>query len=386
MNYFEAVGEGVGDNFRRRSLPIRDFKAIAMQEGMDIEAARWKYPSGFTFGTNTVATDGGSPGTSLAAVAAGGPGLIPLGKHWYIRNAAGYTSHPVFFQIDSGTANGGFKSPVNGQLFYQIDNVAYSGEQLFASVQGSIDPTVTKIVTAGQWCGNSFSSDTNYGAKHKVLFIGDSNTEGTSVQNGKSKDDLYSQKFVNWLNDSGVSARRLEKSIGGKSSVHYNDYLNSGKLDVIDPSVIIYNLGTNDLTAPGAETASRDAFLANLDNIIAWKKSRYPNTILIVCSPFVASYGSAKEIWLSTYLRPGIATKISTVNDSKILYCDFSTVLNSPYNFVNSTDTYFTTTDSSSAGLRIHHNKAGHDKDFQVLRDFAISNGLISAIESIKFR
>lgn len=391
MNYFDKLKQIFTEAFNNSSglkeggsikLAVSDYKNISIEEGMNVEAVRWKLPASFTFGTNTIAADGASPGTSLAAVLVGGK-TCPLGVIWYVRGVSGYISSPCFFQIDNGLANSGYKAPQTGSFFIPVENLVYPSEPVFASIQGPIDPTVTKVVTAGQWGIDAFSSDTNYLAKHKVLFVADSNTQGTSMQNGKTKEDLYSQKFVNWLLENGVSARRIEKSIGGKSSTDYNNFLNQGKLDINGVSLIVYGLGMNDLTGVGAESSSVTTYLANLDNFILWKKKKYPNAILIVCSPFITSNGSAKELWLANYLRPAIATKITTTADPNILYLNFAGVISAPYNFANSGDTYFSDNDSSTPNNRVHHNKAGHEIDFALMRDFAIANDIITKLNAM---
>lgn len=391
-NYFDKIGQvflaaldaynGIKELGSLR-VTVPDYKNIALEEGMELEAARWKLPSAFTFGVNTISADGTSAGTSLVAVSAGGPGLVPLGKHWFLDSVSGYVSSPVFMQVDSGITQSGHKTPVSGAFLYPLNKVAFSQDQVFTSLQGPVDPTVLKVVTAGQWTGSSFSSDTNYSAKHKVVCIGDSNFEGTSMQNGTSKNDLCTQMLINWLNTQGVSCRRVEKSIGGKTTTSYNAFLNSGKLDINEPSLIIYNLGTNDYA--GADVANRDTAMVNMDNLIVWKRLRYPNAILVICSPFVASSGSARETWLANFLRPAISAKVAATADPKILHCNFANVLNAPYNFTNNNDTYFSTNDSSTSGNRYHHNKAGHVKDFEVMRDFAIANDLTDLISGVSY-
>lgn len=359
-----------------------DYFNLAVQEGVELEGIRWKYPGPFVFGTNTIDANGGSPGSEAASVGVGGYG-VPLSKSWYINNINMYVSHDVYMQILVGYLNVGARSVVaKGSYNHAIKRVSFSTDGLSVSLQGAVDPTVTRVVTTGQVDGWAFSSDTNYNAKLKALFIGDSNTEGGSVQNATSKNDLYSQKFINWLNDEGVSIRRVDKSIGGKSSIDYNDFLRDGKLDVDNPSLIIYNLGTNDFNGAATDVQKRDGYLANLANIIQWKKRFYPNTILVVCAPFVASSGSTREVWLNTFLRPAIQSAITTENNPNILFCNFANVLNAPYNFVNNTDTFFSTNDSSSSGQRLHHNAAGHELDYQVLRDFAIENNLVNKLKA----
>lgn len=387
--YFERTKQAYDDSRSLKEkgtvfLPTPDFKNISLKEGMEIEALRWKYPSAFVFGTNTVSNDGGAPLNGAAAVGFGG-WTVPLGKLWYLESVSGYVSDPIVLQVDSGAGNSGKRVIVNGNFFNPVNKLAFSGDQIFASSQGPLSPTTLKIVSIGQWEGNDFSSDVNYEAKNTVLFLGDSNTEGTSVQNGKTQEDLYSQQLINWLNTQGFSCRRVDKSKAGKSSTDFNNYLNAGKLNVSAPALIIDMLGTNDLTGTGAEASSRDTSIANLENRIAWRKARYPNAIHVVCSPFIASSGSAKELWLANFLRPAIQAKVAALSpgDPKLFYCDMANVTQAPYNFTNNNDAFFSTNDSSTPGNRIHHNKAGHEKDFQRIRDFFTTNNLVNTLKTL---
>lgn len=136
-------------------------------------------------------------------------------------------------------------------------------------------PADGKIYGYGSVESYRISADTNYSAQHTIMLIGDSNMEGSSVTvgvpgTGVTAENIWTWILRKWYIDKGNDVRLLDCSVSGQTTAFFDELRQSGRIQTIeDPSVIVYNLGTNDGSASTAAT--------NLDNYIKWALSKYRN-------------------------------------------------------------------------------------------------------------
>jgi lysophospholipase L1-like esterase len=334
-------------------------------EGIELEGIRGFYPSTYNFnGSSTFAANGASQGTQSSTITANGYGA-QAAKAWWINNIHIYLSHDTYIQFLAGTANSFLRQPISaGTHDIQINKVIFPVDGISTSLWGPVEGA-NNILFTWQVDAYAFSADMNYGAKDSILVIGDSNTEGGSVAvSGVYPEDLWHHKLKNWLLDRGESVRLIDKSIGGKSSTSYYNYMKQGKLYLPEaPKYCIINLGTND----GGDGAT---YKTNIRAIVTFLLRHYPDIKIVLTTPFPASSGSASET-NSALIRTAAAELYASdySTNRNIFLHNFASALP-----ITNNDTYFYTGDGTTSGNRIHLNKAGQTKVYESIQAFWQTN------------
>jgi len=174
-------------------------------------------------------------------------------------------------------------------------------------------------------------------ADRVVLEIGDSIGSGSGIT---ATEQNYNYKLRDSLEAAtGRTWRVIRKSMGTMTAVQMETFRLGGKLDVIQPDVIVYNMGMNDPNPTTYTTAA--------NNTIAWLRKKYPSAYFIVCGPTRRT--DAQETNLVT-IRANAAAAVTAANNSKMVYVNLGDL--APWTSANHTSTY--------APDGTHPNAAGH--------------------------
>ncbi|GAB3975707.1 hypothetical protein GCM10028806_33870 [Spirosoma terrae] len=333
-------------------------------EGLDLETAGLTYPTGFPASTTTTVANSStlSFGTFGSPVTVGGFNP-PITKKWYIDHYTLGTTIPVFARVSMGRPNSGDLQLYTGSNSYPANAVIYGGDGAISlRLQGKTDTTRRGALGFGVH-GYTASADNDYEAPYHLYIYGDSNTEGTSVAGITSRWEVWTWRLKAYFKGKNQPIHLVDKSAAGQSSVLFDKIRGGGRLQGIkDPSLGLWALGTND-----SDTA---AYRVNLNRFINDWLKQY-EAPLIILGPGPRSAGSSGET-LAGYIRAIDAQVVAQFNQpSKVMYLNLGSA------FSNVGDTYFTTTDSSTSGNRVHWNVAGQQ---------AIAELLIGFLETRSFR
>ncbi|GAB3973840.1 hypothetical protein GCM10028806_28550 [Spirosoma terrae] len=336
---------------------------IIRTNGLDVESTGLTYPSGFPASATTTVANSSTMnfGTNASPVSLGGFNP-PLTKKWYVDHYTFGTTMPVFARVSMGRPNTGDVQLYTGSGSYAANAVLYGGDGAIAvNLYGKTDTTRRAAIRFG-FHGYTASADNDVASPYYVYLFADSNTEGTSVQGITSRWDVWSWKLKAWYQN--VKNQRVflvDKSLSGQTSVYFDKIRLGNRLGgTRTPSIGFYVLGTND-----TDTA---AYRANVNKFISDWIIQYPDSPLIICGPGPRSSGSTGET-TAGYMRAIDQQVVGQVNRPKQVY-----YLNLGTAFPNTSETYFTTNDSSTSGNRVHWNVGGQQKVFEAVTAFLESN------------
>ncbi|RIV23605.1 SGNH/GDSL hydrolase family protein [Fibrisoma montanum] len=194
---------------------------------------------------------------------------------------------------------------------------------------------VTGTVQAGFSSGLRTSMDFQRNAERVILKLHDSIWDGSGPA---SWDDYSDVKLRNRLvTQTGQTWEILSKGKGGFTSSNIEVLRTQGQLNVLQADIILYEPMMND--------ASAATYDANLANIIAWKQTYFPRSLLFVIGIYPRS--DAQETILAA-ARTAAQTRIAALNDPRIIYVPMGDLWNP------STQQGTYTIDN------IHANAAGH--------------------------
>ncbi len=341
-------------------------------EGLDIETAGITYPTSLPGSSTAIipATAGGFAGTLNTPVSPGGFGPA-VTKIWYVDHYAVSTTQPVLARVSLGRGNTGDKMIYQGAGVYRADARIYGGDgsallNIYAKVGSD---TTKKVIVTLSIHGYAMSADQDYDAPYYVNVYGDSNTDGSQVQNVTSRYDVWTWKLKAWYqNTKGQKIHLVDKSQSGAASGLFEKVRLGGRLEgVKTPSLGFWALGTND-----TDTA---AYRVNLNRFLTDWKTQYPNTPVIVCGPGPRAAGSSGET-TAGFIRAIDAQVVGQQNSNgKVYYLNFGTA------FTNTNDTYFTATgaDGTTSATRVHWNVAGQQKIADAVTSFITTNNITLA-------
>lgn len=280
----------------------------------------------------------------------------PITKISLIRKITAWVSAPVKTNFRVGSIGWEyFISPDN--TFQKYVNIWTFPKQSFEfkvlglikSVKDSGGTITNKIVGFGSGDALRFSADVNYSADKTILLVGDSNFEASAISTNINGDtSLDATACVNWktrklYTDAGYNVRLIDKSISGRDSVFFNTLLTQNRLlNIKQPDLIIYNLGTNDGNATAAAN-NLTYFLNQITRI--WPKAK-----IIVEAPIKAQ-DSAKEALIQS-MRVNYQTIVSSLNNPYVRFIDASLIPDGA-NYAK-----YSGTESNGSG--IHYGVSGH--------------------------
>ena len=200
-------------------------------------------------------------------------------------------------------------------------------------------------------------NDFAFDADKTMLVIADSILNGIGVNYGSEQ---YSFLLREYFYTIGKSTRCILKGNPSYKSANVTALRKTGQLMPTAPDLILYAIGTND--------DDLAAFQAEFPSLLAHKKMYWPDAHLI-CVGTPPRQG-ANETTVQAPIRAYIQATVLAENNAKIHYCNIGNA------FSNVGDTYYITTDATSAGSRVHPNTLGHAAIFEVLKAFIIANNI----------
>ncbi|ARK08892.1 SGNH/GDSL hydrolase family protein [Fibrella sp. ES10-3-2-2] len=174
-------------------------------------------------------------------------------------SAAGGTTLSVAINIPKA---GGSAEVLLPQKLYDGAKLTLFGQYADTTTTASIMPTLT---------GSEYTNDENWGAKHVILNIGDSQAGANAMGNDAAGARYlghwhYSFVLRDSLRANGYSVQLVNRHLDGGTSTQLVDELKTGKFDHLNPSLIIVHIGFNDATSSSTSTT-----IANLNWIDAWR-------------------------------------------------------------------------------------------------------------------
>ena len=365
----------IGNTARTRPLRLLSDADRAFREGVDLAAIWGIYPTNYKFdGVQTPELNGATAPVSFSSVPSGvgvqGGIGVPMGAAFYITSVSGWVSAPTFIQVALGN-NGGVRTVVSGNFTVPVQKfIAGLTDQVNVAVLGRVTGT-DKVLLTYQVDGYQVSNDFDTDADASILILGDSNTQGTSLQGGTHRDDIWHWQLKRFLNlSTGLTYRNganrtriIEKALKGQSTIYIDRLRASGRLNV-NPSLIVNQMGGND-------GANLTTYTNNINRLIAWKKAYYPLVPMIICGVGPRSSGTQNETD-AVALRGAAQTAVANNADPTITYCNLGAA------FTNTDDTFYTSdgSDGTVAGNRSHWNLAGQIKIGEAIRDHIIANNI----------
>lgn len=348
------MSKGFPTELRTQQVP---FEALLAREAMPCAAFE------------VVASNANS--TSYAVNANLGSFYVPVCQQLYVNEIA-ITSTQTFelrLEIfDSRIKSPGFSNGngFRGKIFAGVEK-KIALNRLFREWTQFSFITRTAIASAGvptptfefnaSMSGFSLINDSDFDSSVRVMVVGDSISTNGTVTIGEN---LYILRFKRWLASQGIRAHFVGKSSGGFTSSHGEILRQSGHLDAGPIDLILYNLGMNDTTLGTTQ--------ANIQAVITWKQTVYPNSLMVILGPTPAQ-PSAKEAFLSN-LRAWQSTYVANLDDPNILFCDLGG------SFDRTNNALYSNADGTSVGQAIHPNDAGHGLINDGLVSWAVSANL----------
>ncbi|MGY4385631.1 hypothetical protein ACVWYN_002677 [Pedobacter sp. UYP24] len=205
--------------------------------------------------------------------------------------------------------------PANYLFHSRPATIIRRGDTFYIGLRGLITTNTKRLTNIAVQLIRA-SCDMNYSAENSMYLIADSLMEGRYATIPDidaatyTASDIYTFMMRNWYNANGNDCRIIDKSIGGKSSIDYENYRQQGRLDLIDPpSIIFYALGTNDTNAA--------TYKSNVKIFLKWALTKWPNAKIVVLGPLPAqgnfSGGGTMETFLNS-IRTNGAAAVSEIN------------------------------------------------------------------------
>ena len=197
---------------------------------------------------------------------------------------------------------------------------------------------------------HEITNDLFLNSKNKICLLGDSITWTNA--NDAYGVDLFGFKIVNQLRKDGKSVRLINKGFGGAEASEVSALVKTGYIDV-DYDLLILHIGMND---SNQQTTTLLRFKEVIREVISHRDTNRPKASVLICgapstddpnrTPYIANYRTAASEVVAEYG----AIK-------KVYYVDNSTA------YANTATDHF----NESATPRVHPNKLGHQKIFDVM-------------------
>ena len=277
----------------------------------------------------------------------------------------------VQFQFMNGMNNSGLGSTShrhhmnNNTLSFPMQTIFAPGSTFSGSLRDG-DGTTT-LAASINVTGYRMTADTNFAADKVILAIGDSNMRGTTMGGIAFSDvsavgtqvtplDHYMFQVRDHFNSRGENCRLVIKAMGSFTTRHIGDWLKRGWLTIPQVNGIVYCLGTNDAT-----TGVTDGqFNAELDRIITWRNTLYPNVPLILLGPTPLNDNTNETRLIA--LRALLAARANT--SANIYFCSLA----------NAFDRTVLTNYTGSDG--VHFNIPNHINVANVINSFITTNNI----------
>lgn len=227
-----------------------------------------------------------------------------------------------------------------------------------AMIRNVYDADKTGVNLMAYASGFRIADDLNWGADKVYVHIGDSITgPGTGITN---KAKQYDWQLLNYFKDKGHSLRMVNASISGSASTLHESRRAMNAYEWPQADLICYSLGMND----AGQSVPVATFKTNVQNMIAWKKSRYPNAKMLVLGPTPAENDTTENALVA--MRSAASDAVTAANDNSVKY------LNLGGAFDRKVSSNYATSDA--AGSRVHPSDAGHASVFAVIKAFLDAN------------
>jgi lysophospholipase L1-like esterase len=367
-------------NIKKSNFPYCDIIDFVSTEGMQPTTGFGSfYPTNYLFdGVQTPSTNGATAGTIASNISVGSV-RPPLTKRYFINGLSLWASEPVIMRAQVGGASNVYQGVVGSNGIVMPTNFFLNPQEpLGVNIKGRVNAGTGGVVATATARITTLSVDVDYNADYTMLCIADSNTEGTSCENATSAWDIYTWLLKKNLQDNhNINIRIVDKSLANTTTNDYENNRLKGFLSLpFNPSIILYNLGTNN---PG--NVADNLYSTHLQNLVDWKKTRYPNSILILISPCPNGESTSKQNTLAT-LRNTMQNIVNSSNvgvantsNNYIYYCEFGNLFDPN----TQASTYFTSSSIDNNG-KIHMNKAAQILAANRLYETIINNNIINKI------
>ena len=219
----------------------------------------------------------------------------------------------------------------------------YTGQHSLGLYADSARAAAGKSVTIGvSLSGIIINNDLNFNAKKKIAWFGDSITQYT--WNAIGLQNCFPYAVRDWLalnSPQKNTCRMINKGISGKTGVNFSTMLTDDIWTVDDPDIVFWQHGTND----AGQSVGTTAFVAAINNFIAYKKVHWPNAWLVFLGSTPRQDNTAETL-LATY-RSAEATAVAAAADSKIIYISLANAFNRTLPFAQ----VWATSDTAGNGI-----------------------------------
>jgi lysophospholipase L1-like esterase len=186
-----------------------------------------------------------------------------------------------------------------------------------------------KSVTIGvSTSGIMINNDLNFNAKKKIVWFGDSITAYTWNLIGMQNCFPYAVR--DWLNLNSPQknvCRMVNKGMSGRTGVSFSTMLTDDIWSIDDPDIVFWQHGTND----ASQSVGTTAFVAAINNFIAYKKQHWPNAWMVFLGSTPRQDNTAETL-LATY-RAAEAAAVAAAGDSKIIYISLANAFDRTLSF-----------------------------------------------------
>lgn len=255
---------------------------------------------------------------------------------------ASSTAFPQWNRVYTIGAGGSITFPFK-RLFRPYE-VALTGFQMTSLRYLGQTPGSDMIGASVSLNATTVTDDFHFGAKHTVLFAGDSIGAGTGATRTA---EMWAMLARDHLRVLGNDVRIVLKAIGGTTTADHETLRATGYHDIAQCSLGVYSLGMND----GIQSDSAATSLANAQAYWTWFRDRYPNATLIVCGPSPAENNGTESNLVT--LRAALSGWVTTAAHPRLKYI----TLASAFDRTAGTAFYYS---GDTAGSRVHPNVAGH--------------------------
>lgn len=336
-------------------------------------------PTGYPFnGIVSPVVNGVYPGTIASNISAG---VIkpPFTKRWFVDGITMYASEPLNFLLQAGQGLNVWAGTLDRTVALNRGVWVYPGDALGMTIKGRLYPGRGGVTASVGARFTPVGIDREYNAPYQMLILADSNTEGTSLQNGLSQWDVYTWQLKKWLTSQSKNIWLIDKSQASRTTTDYETWRCKGGFELPNqPSIIIYNLGTNDTVLATVQ--------ANMANAAAWKQYRYPKSIMIFCGVFPRQNPSNEANNIT--FRSAANTMVQNLNqsgDNSFYFCDFGSIFNAVTGLdVDGINCYTNDgRDGQSSGTYLHLNAHGQSLAGTALINFIQTNNIHLKIKRV---
>lgn len=225
----------------------------------------------------------------------------------------------------TGTVSNRFPLFNNG-ITFPINSFITAGSEIKLNLRDG--DASSSLFTGCNISGYRVSADTNYGAEKVIMWIGDSITRGSNlgatvfndytsnILTATTCNDHFAFQVKNNFQSRGIDCRLVTKAMGSYTSREMGFWLRQGFLDIDQVDLIVYQLGTNDVT----KSTTDQQFTDEINRIIDWRNRVYkkiPPILFLGSTPLNNTTNEARLAQLRT-IESNIVTSASA--GSKLYY------------------------------------------------------------------